>query len=601
MVVPTAIMAESRAFAERAATLLQHRGPDGEGYWSGASREVTVSFGHRRLAILDPSKEASQPMTTHGLTVVLNGEIYNHVELRRELETKGYRFRTRSDTEVLLAAYAHWGAECLAHLSGMFAFAIADLGRQEVFLARDPFGIKPLFYTSMPSAFAFASEPGPLIAYLPRRRINGNRLEEYLRVGTADGGGDSFFEGIWQLPQAHFLRIALTKWPLQEPEPERYWRLSAVSANKISLDDAVEQFRNLFLDSVRLHLRSDVPIAIATSGGVDSSSILAGVRHSLGKDASIRAICYEASEKDISDAQWAKIAMDATRAEPNFFRISTADVQEDLRNVVAAQNEPFVNPAVYAQYRLFRECASMGSKVLLEGQGADEMLGGYSYFVASRVASMLRQGHFVDAARLLAKRPFHDIRSAIGELRANGSRLGETPFRAALRRAQEESTLPSFLRWGDRNAMAWSIENRVPFLSTQLAEFVYSLPEEFLISNERITKFILRRAMKGLVPEAILSRRDKIGFGTPYIAWLEAMRPELARLIAIGNHWLGVPAIRSIISQAQPFLSGSPVAPGLARRLWGLLTLLLWTDVFQVSPELDTEVTYPVREKNSSP
>jgi asparagine synthase (glutamine-hydrolysing) len=149
--------------------------------------------------------------------------------------------------------------------------------------------------------------------------------------------------------------------------------------------------------------------------------------------------------------------------------------------------------------------------------------------------------------------------------------------------------------------MAWSIENRVPFLSTQLAEFVYSLPEEFLISNERITKFILRRAMKGLVPEAILSRRDKIGFGTPYIAWLEAMRPELARLIAIGNHWLGVPAIRSIISQAQPFLSGSPVAPGLARRLWGLLTLLLWTDVFQVSSELDTEVTYPVREKNSSP
>ena len=193
------------------------------------------------------------------------------------------------------------------------------------------------------------------------------------------------------------------------------------------------------------------------------------------------------------------------------------------------------------------------------------------------------------------------MRQAITALRAAGPDPEESPFRAALRRAIETSSLPSYLRWGDRNAMAWSVENRVPFLNTRLAEFLHSLPEEALISADGTTKFVLRRAMKSLVPEPIFSRRDKIGFATPYVLWLEEMRPELARLAATRNDSAAAPAIRRIISQAQPFLSGSRVVPELAQRLWGLLTLLLWMEVFQVSLESNLEPARPTREEDPTP
>ena len=601
IVAPPGTVNESAAFARKAAALLRHRGPDGEGQWTAPLSGTTVLFSHRRLAIIDLSNDASQPMTARELTASLNGEIYNHVELRSELETKGYRFRTKSDTEVLLAAYECWGADCLEHFSGMFAFAIADLRTQELFLARDPFGIKPLFYVSTPSAFAFASEAAPLLPFLSHRQINKRRLDDYLSIGTADAGSDTFFAGISQLPQAHFIRLSLRTWPLRVPKAKRYWRLPAPSENKVSMDDAAEEFRDLFLDSVRLHLRSDVPIGVAVSGGIDSSSILAGARQVLGKDAPVLAFCYEASEKAISDGPWARIAIEAAHAEARFFQIRVCEIRDDLRRVVEIQGEPFVNPAVYAQFRLFRECSAMGIKVLLEGQGADEMLGGYPYFLPPRVASLLQQGRVLQALRLARKRPIHVMRQAITALRAAGPDPEESPFRAALRRAIETSTLPSYLRWGDRNAMAWSVENRVPFLNTRLAEFLHSLPEEALISAGGTTKFVLRRAMKSLVPEPILSRRDKIGFGTPYVPWLEEMRPELTRLLAADYDGAAEQTIRQIAFKAKQFLRGSAISPSLARRLWGLLTLLTWSQVFQVSLESNLEPARPVREKDPTP
>ena len=601
IVAPPGSMNESAAFVRTAAALLQHRGPDGEGHWSAPLSDATVLFSHRRLAIIDLSNEASQPMTARELTALLNGEIYNYIELRRELETKGYQFRTKSDTEVLLTAYEHWGADCLQHFSGMFAFAIADLRTQELFLARDPFGIKPLYYVSTASSFAFASEAAPLLSILSRRQINKRRLEEYLRLGTADAGSDTFFDGISQLPQAHFIRLSLRTWPLQVPKATRYWRLSTPLENNVSVDDAAEKFRDLFLDSVRLHLRSDVPIGVAVSGGIDSSSILAGVRQVLGKDANILAFCYEASEKAISDGPWARMAIEAAHAEAHFFQIRAGEIQDDLRRVVEIQGEPFVNPAVYAQFRLFRECSAIGIKVLLEGQGADEMLGGYPYFLPPRVASLLQEGRVLQALRLARKRPIHVVRQAISALRTAGRDPQESPFRAALRRAIETTTLPSYLRWGDRNAMAWSVENRVPFLNTRLAEFLHSLPEEALISADGTTKFTLRRAMKGLVPEPIRNRRDKVGFGTPYVLWLKQMRPELARLLATSYDGPAEQTIRRIALSAKPFLQGSPLSPSLARRFWGLLTLLMWMDVFQLSFESNLEPTHPTREKDPTP
>jgi asparagine synthase (glutamine-hydrolysing) len=580
---------------------LQHRGPHGQGQWSAWLRTSTVFFSHRRLAIIDLSDQAAQPMTAHGFTTILNGEIYNHVELRRELEALDYRFRTSSDTEVLLAAYHRWGPACLTHLSGMFAFAIADLSNEEVFLARDPFGIKPLFYISTSSIFAFASEPALLLPFLSRRRVDRRRLEEYLRAGTADGGSGTFFEGISQLPQAHSILLSLKNWPQHDPKPQRYWRLPLHVTKKVSGEDAAAELRELVFESVRLHLRSDVPVAVAASGGVDSSSILCGVRHVLGQGAPLVTFTYEASEEKISDAPWARIAVSAAQAKAHFFRISDTQIKEDLLKLVAVQGEPFVNPAVYAQFRLFRECSRLGVRVLLEGQGADELLGGYSYFLPARVATLLSQARLLKALRLARKSPSGVFRKALAALRRNGPHSSESPFRSALRTAIENTLLPSYLRWGDRNAMAWSVENRVPFLNVRLAEFVYSLPEEFLISDDGTTKMLLRRAMKGLVPEPILNRRDKIGFATPYVTWLEELRSDLARLLAKADGFSLSPLIGGTVREAQPFLAGAPPAPRLARRLWGLLTLLLWMQVFRVSIEPDVELPRPASEKDPAP
>lgn len=307
--------------AEAMSNRLQHRGPDDHGWLTygrdcvarGQGRPddgpVEVVLVHRRLSILDLSEAGRQPMSTHDgrFHIVLNGEVYNYVELREELASAGMRFHTKTDTEVLLAALAHWGVAALPRLVGMFAFALLDTQERTVLLARDFFGIKPLYYAWKEGRLAFTSEIKALLelAWVPRR-VNPRTLYYYLAHGQADYGPETLLADVHQLAPAHYLRIPLDS--PAEPVPTQYWTVDMSRAADVSFDEAAQRLRELFLQSVRLHLRSDVPVGTALSGGIDSSSILMGVRAAGHRTLDFHSFSFLAGDPAIDEERWVDLA-----------------------------------------------------------------------------------------------------------------------------------------------------------------------------------------------------------------------------------------------------------------------------------------------------
>jgi asparagine synthase (glutamine-hydrolysing) len=616
--------------------LLEHRGPDDHGWLLLTPRGVRRGRGevgdepaeavllHRRLSILDLSDAGWQPMSSSDGRhhVVLNGEIYNYVELRRELEALGHTFRSRSDTEVLLHAYARWGRQALGRLVGMFAFAVLDVQERTLFLARDFFGIKPLYYARLPGGFAFASEVKALLD-LPglRRRVNPHRLYDYLRFGLSDHGGQTLFAEVRQLPAAHCLELSLDR--PGDAWPERYWEVDLDDRLDLPLEEAGRRLRELFVENVRLHLRSDVPVGAALSGGIDSSAIVTAMRH-LEPRLELHAFSYVADDGALSEERWIDTAGRAARAVVHKVRPAPGELVDDLDRLVYQQDEPFGSTSIYAQHRVFRLAREKGITVMLDGQGADELLAGYRPYLAARLASLLRQGRLGQAYSFLrrsARQPGSGGRKRLllhaGSLalppclRAWGLRLmgrGRMPawlsadwferqgvkarprpaappvaevLRQELRRSVAETSLPMLLRYEDRNSMAHSIESRVPFLTPALVDFVLRLPEEHLIGRDGTSKNVFRLAMRGLVPDAVLDRRDKIGFATPEQSWLAALRPWVERTLT-GEAARAVPALdpagvgrewRDVLDGRKPF----------DFRVWRWVNLVRWAERFGVS------------------
>ncbi len=555
---------------------LVHRGPDDAGYlaWRrgtplapsrtlpSTDGAVDVWLAHRRLSILDPGPAGWQPMATADgrHAIVYNGEIYNFLELRAELAAAGDRFESNCDTEVLLRGYVRWGPAVLTRLVGMFAFAVLDTVANELFLARDPFGIKPLYYAALPGeGLAFASEVRPLLA-VPgvSRRVCPAETYRYLRFGRCDDGAETLFTGIKSLLPAHYMRIDLGRPAVASAE--KYWQLPSPEPEAISPADAAARLRETFVDSVRLHLRSDVPVAIALSGGIDSSAIACAAREHFSGD--LHAFSYIAAEPAPSEERWIDTIIDAASLVPHKVTISSDEFAEDLAALVGQQDMPFAGTSIYAQARVHRAAAAAGFKVILDGQGADELFGGYPVFQAARFADLVRAGRLAAAARLLsgtaattsgnARRRammragafllpatlrgaarrlareevmpdwlnrdwLRDHGVAAGEQDRSGGRGG---FRALLTETLTHTSLPALLRHVDRNSMAVSLESRVPFLTTHLVEAAAAMPDDYLIGADGTTKLVLRDALRGLVPDTILDRRDKIGFVTPELAWL---------------------------------------------------------------------------------
>jgi asparagine synthase (glutamine-hydrolysing) len=613
---------------------LRHRGPDDSGYlayseksttrgrdWTETGEDREVILLHRRLSILDLSPAGSQPMGTRDgrYFITFNGEIYNYVELRSELEQLGYKFESRSDTEVLLAAYAEWGRQALRKLVGMFAFAILDTVQRTVFLARDFFGIKPLYYAFADHSVVFASELKTLLEIgAVSRQVNASRLFSFLRRGLCDFGEETLLADVLQLPPAHYLEIALDRnW---ESRPACYWKPTEERRIDLSFEQAAEQLRALFLRSVSLHLRSDVPVGSALSGGIDSSSVVMAMRY-LEPSIDLHTFSYIAEDEKLNEEKWVDIVGQAARSQVHKVQPTAAELVADFDQLSYMQDMPSASTSLYAQYCVFRAAQQAGIKVMLDGQGADEILGGYPYFRGARLASLVRQRRWHDASdffsrasrwpdaskflllqdacdHLLPPLAQDPLRKLVGKdlvppwLEAtwfhkkgvlphlNRHSYGSSHVLQEKLRRELAEHLPSLLRYEDRNSMAFSIESRVPFLTPELVDFVLSLPEEYIIAPDGTSKAVFRRAMRGIVPDSILDRKDKIGFATPERTWLSAASVWIQQQFD-ADVASAIPAFRlDVVSRDWQEIRQGRRAFSFA--VWRCLNVIAWTKRFQI-------------------
>jgi asparagine synthase (glutamine-hydrolysing) len=536
-VVETGGGAADAALLDRMSALLAHRGPDG----SGTVVEGSVGLAHRRLAILDLSDEGCQPMTSEdgGLTTVFNGEVFNYLELREELRAAGHAFRTGTDTEVVLAAYAAWGRDCLRRFNGMFAFAILDRSRGEVFLARDRLGVKPLYYALAGDRLLFASECKALLAdpgvgQAPCEPA----LAAFLAWGVLDHSPLTMFEGVLQLPPGHWMAVGEDG----VEGPVRWWDLAVNPgiASPPSLEaDAPARLLELLTDAVRLRLRADVPVGTCLSGGIDSSTIVALIARLLETEhpgsVGERQRTFSAVYGDLrfDERPFMEVAAESAGVAGAYVEPSPDRLAADLLDLVWAQDEPFGSLSIYAQYCVMR-LAAESVTVVLDGQGADEQLAGYIAYQGTYMATLVRRGRFGRlAGEALGTLRHHRgfFGGAARQLVVRRGRRGLLRVVAppihryagdldrVLRRETVATNLPALLHYEDRNSMHFSIEARVPFLDYRVVEYLASLPLDQKL-RRGVTKRVLRRAIRGIVPEAIRCRMDKMGFVTPEEVWM---------------------------------------------------------------------------------
>ena len=599
--------------------VMTHRGPDDRGVYHGRN----VSLGHRRLAIIDLTPSGHQPMidAESGIVVVFNGEIYNYLELRAELQAKGHTFRTASDTEVLLKCYCEWGSDCLGRLNGMWALAIWNPGEEKLFFARDRFGVKPFYYSyGERQGFAFSSEPKALASLFPQfRRVNERSLYEFLSLGVLYTSGMSFYEGIKVLPPAHCgeYRVGADKLSIR-----RYWNYPEYAVKNQSVSDDVEEFKALLDSSVSIRLRSDVPVGITLSGGPDSTAVLAGA-HKAGAD---RITCFTSVYGGTrrGEAGWAKIACEPYEDDLREIEAPKEDWVETLSRISWHMDGPGYSPAVYPLWYIMKSAREDGTLVLLEGQGADEALGGYpQYGVLSLLAKL--QGAFLagsldewrgcrDTWRQLVdtftkkwvllwliremapwliniNRCFVSAGSTFRDEFVVGMKMAgdgsderyRHPDRVTRRLHQDHALniLPGLLHYGDTVSMAHSVESRLPFMDYRLVDFLFARTHEIKITLG-VTKWVLREYLKSSNQVAIANRKDKLGYPTPVEEWLAADNGAIARdiLLASGASIHRFCDPRKIDSLINKFVNGKH---GVGNHIYRLLSTELWMQQCLVS------------------
>jgi len=515
--------------------ILAHRGPDGQGMW--VDEENNLGFMHRRLSIIDLSETGKQPM--HYLekyTITFNGEIYNYIELKKELIEKGYSFASQSDTEVLLALYADQGYDCVKKVDGMFAFAIWDHVKKEMFLARDRFGEKPLYYAFIDGAFCFASEMKALFEIGASKKTLPDRIYKYLQSNVLNDKDDiesTIYEQIRQIDAADYMVVkdALIR------KKHKYWNLDHVIVNnKITIEDAADEFRRLFTGSIKRRMRSDVPVGSSLSGGIDSSAVVL-IANQLKGDAQIQNT-FSARFKNFKKDEGAFIEMIVNKSpeiNPHYVWPEIEMLVNEIETLAYHQEEPFYSGSQYNQFCVMRLAKEYNTTVLLDGQGADEQLGGYMQYYIHHLTYNLTHSPL----KFLSERkkysqihkelvPYRIPRRLplwyIQKLLFKKKFYFDDDARTLLKRDTTQTFLKELLRYGDRNSMAFSREVRLPFLSHELSEFIFSLPMEFIL-NEGWTKYILRKAVEGIVPDEIVWRKDKIGFEPPQENWVERLKP----------------------------------------------------------------------------
>lgn len=546
----------SREKIQSATNCLRHRGPDGEGVW--INEEKTIALGHLRLSIIDLGKEAAQPL--HYLNrycIIHNGELYNYVEIREELLKKGYQFFSHSDTEVIVAAYDAWRTDCLQHFDGMFAFAIWDEKEKKLFAARDRFGEKPFFFFYNEEQLLFASEMKSLWSIGVTKEVNHSMLYNFLTIGyttNPSDTGETFYQNIHKLPAASFLTYSFAEDQLQV---EKYWQVYP-EVKTITEQTAIEQFQHLFSHSIKKRLRSDVAIGTSLSGGLDSSTVVAFCDWQLSDQYTHK--CFTASFKNFQkdEVKYADTVANKFGLEHFITEINETETVKLMHEVMHFQEEPFTSASALAQYKVFRLAKQNGVTVLLDGQGADEILAGYHKYYKWFWQELYRNKKLKKSKELKAANELGIAESfglknkiaaiypefAAGILQTHKSKKAfhhpdldreftfsnkqnfyyATPsgfdLNGALYYNSFVNGLEELLRLADRNSMAHAVEVRLPFLDHALVEFLFSLPPNLKIHNGW-TKWLLRKSVEDILPEEIVWRKDKIGFEPPQKKWME--------------------------------------------------------------------------------
>jgi len=581
---------EYAKYVKKMADALQHRGPDDEGFLAvnSAEREIDLLrggedkaewgeishfnkpadlfLGHRRLSIIDLSAAGHQPMGNEdrSVWVVHNGEIYNYLEIGKELKALGHRFESQTDTEVILHAYEEWGTDCLKRFNGMWSFALVDLRTRRIFCSRDRMGVKPFYYTYDGKRFCFASE---IKAILKRKGFsalpNEQMIADYLFLGILDHTNETLFKGIYQLKPGEYLLIEENRLTMKS-----YWDIEPVDLGLSRDDDYAEQFYELLKDSIRLRLRSDVPIGTCLSGGLDSSSIVCLANRLMLEDDAIHpkrtgkrqktfSSCFE--DRIYDERRYIELVAEQTQVEKNYVFPKAENLENDLEKLVWHQDEPFGSTGIYAQWEVMKLAKKCGITVLLDGQGGDELLGGYlpSFYYLFREAFQrrkwrrlyaelngFRRYHPIQLFEILSQGLISRFRNAIGrkidwaqesfQKKFHRTIPQPSKFRSGfdnyLYQCFRSTTLPRLLHYEDRCSMAFSIEARLPFLDFRLVEYVFSLPSDQKIKGG-ITKVILRNAMRQHLPDEIRNRHDKMGFVTPDDVWFKSVLKEKIRSI----------------------------------------------------------------------
>lgn len=589
---------------------IAHRGPDGEGLW----QDGQIALGHRRLAILDLSEAGHQPMFNEDgkLVLVFNGEIYNYLELIPELTARGHQFRSRTDSEVILHAYEEWGPRCVERFNGMWAFAIWDRRERRLFASRDRLGVKPFFYRAGADQLVFSSEVAGIRAAVPVHEANLAKLHDYLAYGYRINDGETLFAGISELPPGHTLTVQHGK--LRQ---ERYWQLPE-QATAVPAGERVEAFHALLVDAVKLRFRSDVPVALLQSGGLDSSAICAVVNDEIaaGRLGFDRVTGYTAVHPghrfDESEAVQALMAtcrhVQSVQLEPR-----GDDLAAEFMRFTQAMQEPVFSATAYAHWRLMRAVREQGIKVVINGQGADEALAGYgNYIVGYRLLDLLlsRPLQALTEARAMHQRMglgYGQLAAQLGK--AVAGRRAASRWRAShtegaasvlngdfqrqhathlpeLRMHWQPDNLDQHLRsqlmhfgfnqilhYEDQSSMSQSVEIRSPFIDYRLMEFAFSLPMDDRFSAG-ITKRLLRQAFAQRLPHSIVGNHRKIGFATPFERWagsagFQALTHDLRQSAEFrGRRIWDAQRLGEVLGQTESIARGFPVWRFLSAEMW---------------------------------
>lgn len=602
--------------------MLSHRGPDGGGEMVvdllGGAEESDRSgrawLGHRRLSIIDPDPRANQPISVEDgrYVMVYNGEIYNYLELRRECLASGWSFRTESDTEVLLACWVLWGEDAAKRFIGMFAFVIVDRVAGLAWVCRDSLGIKPLHLVITSERIFISSEIPALVstADVPFE-VDSKQAVEFIRFGASSSTDSTLINSVQRIPAGSISTFTFSTGKLADPI--LFWR-PTTERRSISFRDAVEECRERFLANIRLHLRSDVPVGAALSGGLDSSSIVCAINH-LEPEIRLNTFSFISADPRQSEEKWVDIVNAHIGAIAHKVSPRPGDLSRDLDRLILAQGEPFGSASIYAQFRVFSEASEAGVPVTLDGQGADEILAGYWPYVATHGAACIRRGRFDQSLRLimrggdslktrlrlaalfgqallasdgiasyrrwLGRSVFPDFldrewlaAQGLGEEAIAGSMISNyKDLTSHLKDTTIRTSLPTLLRIADRSSMAFSVESRVPFLTPDFVDFILSLPPDYIVSADGDRKYVFREAMRGILPEAVRTRRDKVGFSADDGLWLRSNRALFENYI---DEIKIIPAFHSgrTLKFIQDFFEHGR---GSAQQVWRIFMFAAWS------------------------